>query len=248
MTCQNLKLLILFICLWNTKHAASKKEHYTNTWAVKIKKGPEVAKQVAIKYGFTFIGSVGSLEDSYIFQHKKVARRSRRSSRMPSIVLKIHPQVIWAQQQAALNRRKRFQFYDPLYRDQWYLQNVGQADKRCNSGPDINVLPVWKKRITGEGSVVAIVDDGLELTHPDLNVNYDAEASHDFNDNDNDPTPRYTANGSNKHGTRCAGEVAAAKNNGKCGVGVAFRAKVFYGYYLQGFMNKIKSLLSKVAL
>lgn len=29
-----------------------------------------------------------------------------------------------------------------------------------------------------------------------------------------------------RHGTRCAGEVAAAANNGVCGVGVAFNAKI----------------------
>lgn len=29
-----------------------------------------------------------------------------------------------------------------------------------------------------------------------------------------------------RHGTRCAGEVAAAANNGVCGVGVAYNAKI----------------------
>lgn len=29
-----------------------------------------------------------------------------------------------------------------------------------------------------------------------------------------------------RHGTRCAGEVAAAANNGVCGIGVAYNAKI----------------------
>lgn len=29
-----------------------------------------------------------------------------------------------------------------------------------------------------------------------------------------------------RHGTRCAGEVAAVANNGICGVGVAYDAKI----------------------
>ena len=33
-------------------------------------------------------------------------------------------------------------------------------------------------------------------------------------------------NGDNKHGTRCAGEVAAEAYNGVCGVGVAFNASI----------------------
>lgn len=45
-----------------------------------------------------------------------------------------------------------------------------------------------------------------------------------MNDDDNDPTPSY--NGMNQHGTRCAGEVAMIANNGKCGVGVAYNAKI----------------------
>lgn len=40
------------------------------------------------------------------------------------------------------------------------------------------------------------------------------------------------------HGTRCAGEVSAAKDNGVCGVGVAFGSKVA-GNCLQVFLVDI---------
>lgn len=53
----------------------------------------------------------------------------------------------------------------------------------------------------------------------------DPEASYDFNSHDNDPFPRYDYSNENKHGTRCAGEVAANRD-GKCGVGAAYGAKV----------------------
>lgn len=33
-----------------------------------------------------------------------------------------------------------------------------------------------------------------------------------------------------RHGTRCAGEVAAVANNGVCGVGVAYNARIGGGY------------------
>nr|XP_054959229.1 proprotein convertase subtilisin/kexin type 4 isoform X7 [Pan paniscus] len=54
----------------------------------------------------------------------------------------------------------------------------------------------------------------------------DPLASYDFNDYDPDPQPRYTPSKENRHGTRCAGEVAAMANNGFCGVGVAFNARI----------------------
>jgi len=49
---------------------------------------------------------------------------------------------------------------------------------------------------------------GIEKDHPDLIRNYDPLASTDINDNDSDPHPRYDFTDSNRHGTRCAGQVS----------------------------------------
>ena len=57
------------------------------------------------------------------------------------------------------------------------------------------------------GVSVTILDDGVEKDHPDLIQNYDPLASTDINDNDSDPHPRYDFSDSNRHGTRCAGQV-----------------------------------------
>nr|CAD7264540.1 unnamed protein product [Timema shepardi] len=63
----------------------------------------------------------------------------------------------------------------------------------------------------------------------------DQEASSDINDNDADPTPR--DNGDNKHGTRCAGEVAATAFNNHCGVGVAYNVSIGGVRMLDGTVN-----------
>lgn len=52
----------------------------------------------------------------------------------------------------------------------------------------------------------------------------DPLASTDINGNDDDPMPQ--DNGDNKHGTRCAGEVAAVAFNQYCGIGVAYNASI----------------------
>lgn len=44
-------------------------------------------------------------------------------------------------------------------------------------------------------------------------------------------------NGDNKHGTRCAGEVAAIAFNDICGVGVAYKAKIGGVRMLDGTVN-----------
>lgn len=109
-------------------------------------------------------------------------------------------------------------FDDPQWPKMWYL-NRGE-------GFNMNVEDAWSKNITGKGVVVTILDDGLEKNHPDLAINYDPKASYDINSHDEDPMPRYDIIDSNRHGTRCAGEVAANANNSVCAVGVAFDAKV----------------------
>ncbi|KAL0870656.1 hypothetical protein ABMA27_005604 [Loxostege sticticalis] len=112
----------------------------------------------------------------------------------------------------------KFQLNDPKWPHMWYLNRGG--------GLDMNVIPAWREGITGKGVVVTILDDGLETDHPDLAANYDPMASYDVNSHDSDPQPRYDMIDSNRHGTRCAGEVAATANNSLCAVGVAFGARV----------------------
>ncbi|CAG5125982.1 unnamed protein product, partial [Candidula unifasciata] len=54
----------------------------------------------------------------------------------------------------------------------------------------------------------------------------DENASYDVNGHDPDPQPRYDFTNENRHGTRCAGEVAAQADNHVCSVGVAFNARI----------------------
>ncbi|GAV27870.1 hypothetical protein PMKS-001338 [Pichia membranifaciens] len=77
--------------------------------------------------------------------------------------------------------------------------------------------------ITGKGIVTALIDDGLDYESPDLKDNYSPEGSWDYNDNRPNPKPMLE---NDYHGTRCAGEIAAAKGNDYCGVGVAYDSKV----------------------
>lgn len=105
---------------------------------------------------------------------------------------------------------------DPIFKDQWHLYNTVQT------GHDVNVTDVWKNGVTGQNVTVAIVDDGLDMYSQDLAANYFAEGSYDFNEHDPEPKPTLS---DDKHGTRCAGEIAAGRND-VCGVGVAYDSKI----------------------
>jgi len=111
---------------------------------------------------------------------------------------------------------------DPSYSEQWHLHNGGAHGGV--RGIDLNVAPVWKElRIYGTSVQIAVVDDGLQFTHPDLSCNYVAEDSYDVNDGDDDPMPHPRLG--DDHGTSAAG-AAAARDETTCGVGAAFRARL----------------------
>jgi len=116
------------------------------------------------------------------------------------------------------------QWNDPKWPEMWFL-NRGY-DNTTGFALDMNVEEAWAMGASGKGVVVTILDDGVEKFHPDLMANYDEGASIDLNDNDRDPSPRYDLVNSNKHGTRCAGQVSASANNSECGVGIAFKSGI----------------------
>ncbi|VVC34580.1 Peptidase S8, pro-domain,Peptidase S8, subtilisin, Asp-active site,Kexin/furin catalytic [Cinara cedri] len=113
---------------------------------------------------------------------------------------------------------------DPLFKEQWYLRNTGQNGGKPKL--DLNVRAAWAQGVSGKNVTTAIMDDGVDYTHEDLKYNYNARASYDFSSNDPYPYPRYTDDWFNSHGTRCAGEVSAARDNGVCGTGVAYDSKI----------------------
>ncbi|EPZ35500.1 Peptidase S8, subtilisin-related domain-containing protein [Rozella allomycis CSF55] len=130
--------------------------------------------------------------------------------------------------------KSRLNISDPYFHHQWHLIN------RNNIGHDINVTGVWLEGKTnryisqgnfGQGVVVALLDDGIYFDHPDIRPNFVihdlhnekfSEGSNDLNDHKRDPSPKLP---DDTHGTRCAGQIAAAPND-VCGVGVAYKSKV----------------------
>jgi kexin len=210
--------------------------------------------EVARSLGLSHEGPLGELKDHHVFVAKKsehdvvkrelTARRKRRSlgerhvldgvlfsekqklrkpwekriipPRQGPVSLmsgsRAQPAAVEAQKQLA----RTLDITDPIFHEQWHLFNTVEV------GHDVNVSAVWLQGITGKNATVAIVDDGLDMYSDDLRDNYYAEGSYDFNDKTEEPRPRLS---DDRHGTRCAGEVSAVKNN-VCGVGVAYNSKI----------------------
>lgn len=130
--------------------------------------------------------------------------------------------------------RKDLGIADPMFGDQWHLVNPLQP------GNDLNISDVWRDGVTGKGVHVAVVDDGLDMDHADLKDNFYGKGSWDFNDNTALPKPRLS---DDQHGTRCAGEIAAVRND-KCGVGVAYEAGIAGLRILSGDISEAEEALA----
>ena len=125
-------------------------------------------------------------------------------------------------------RRRLMELNDPiiadsLYACQWHLNNDIAV------GEDLDVEAVWAgdpnsnlDGVKGAGVNVAVVDDGIDVNHPDLSGNVKSEFNHDYTGSGSVYTPL------EHHGTAVAGIIAAQENN--LGVrGVAPQANI-YGY------------------
>jgi len=111
---------------------------------------------------------------------------------------------------------------DPLAAVQWALNNDGENTRRYGgmAQSDMNVYSAWD-RTTGSPAIkVAVLDEGIDLQHPDLAGNL---------------LPGYDATGQGSsggaaegdaHGTACAGIIAAEGNNGIGIAGVAYGSKI----------------------
>jgi len=113
--------------------------------------------------------------------------------------------------------------FDPLFIDQWHLQNTGQDGGL--PAEDSNVIPVWSMGFRGEGIRIAIVDEDLEIDHEDIETNVATGLSHNYLDGLSNPVCPIIAI-SCGHGTAVAGLIAARDFNDLGVRGTAPRANI----------------------
>lgn len=113
---------------------------------------------------------------------------------------------------------------DPGYIYQWAWKNTGQHGY---SGIDINIESAWNYTEGSEDVIVAILDTGVDSTHPDFVSNlisgYGSAVS--------------------SHGTAIAGEIAAIKDNGIGLAGVAPGCKIMSVYRGTTFSSAANGIL-----
>lgn len=106
---------------------------------------------------------------------------------------------------------------DPRYPSQWGLNNVGQSGGTPNM--DMDGPEAWDISLGSETIIVAILDDGVDQLHPDLNQipGFDATGN---------GTNGAPLNSCDNHGTAVAGCVSAVINNATGGTGIAPNTRI----------------------
>ena len=124
---------------------------------------------------------------------------------------------------------------DPLYADQWNLCNPGGF--RATADADVDADEAWSITQGEPGVIIAVIDTGVDATHPDLQGRLwcnpgEVAAAHDGVDNDgngfiDDVAGWNFALGSDDirsvsgHGTEVAGVIGARGDNGLGIAGIA---------------------------
>lgn len=123
---------------------------------------------------------------------------------------------------------------DTFFNYQWSIKNQGYLGGTVDA--DMDVDSAWNYA-TGQGIKVAIIDEGVDLSHPDLTANllpgFDATGRNSNGAPENDDA----------HGTACAGIIAAIANNSIGVAGVAYNAKIIpirIGYSMDLIFKGVK--------
>jgi subtilisin family serine protease len=113
---------------------------------------------------------------------------------------------------------------DLLFQEQYALHNTGQSigvpgSPSGTDRADIKAPEGWEETKGTDGTVIAILDTGIDLIHPDLQSKV-LSGGRDFINND------FDASDDHWHGTHVAGIAAAETNNTEGIAGVAWNCKL----------------------
>jgi subtilisin-like proprotein convertase family protein len=168
-----------------------------------------------------------------------MARNAGRPAIDLSNRLNSDPSVEWVQPNFYVNFEKNFIPNDPRFNNQWHLRNTGQSGGTVDADADVDLA--WNVNQGGSSSIiVSVIDDGVQSTHPDLNVwTNPGEVDGDGFDNDGNGwvddihgwnfvtlTNASDPVGSDAHGTAVAGVAAARGDNGLGVAGAAYNSSV----------------------
>lgn len=241
-------LVLLLAMLFSAQSTKEKRPQFVEgELIVKLKSGEmQVARGLESSMNITFSSSVGA-------EAVSVFKCEAGKEQEVSDALRQRDEVEYAE--------PNYLYYasdtpnDPDFSKLWGMHNTGQTGGTADA--DIDAVEAWDIQKGDSTVLVAVIDTGVDYTHPDLKANIwsnpgetgtdnqgrdkrsngvdddnngyiDDFHGWDFANNDNDPMD------DNAHGTHVSGTIGAVGNNGVGVVGVNWRVKILPLKFLTG--------------
>lgn len=196
-------------------------------------------------------------------EYNRTLKRASDSKAVPLTIEKIDEMA---------SRKSSASFNDPLLPEQWHLVNDGDLrPSKFVKGADVNVRDAWDMTAGDPSIIVAVLDEGVDVSHPDLKTSMwvnegEIWKSHEDNDGNGYIGDIHGFNFVNKsgvistdsrydtgHGTHVAGVIAAANDNGvgissiaggnASGPGVKIMScQIFSGMYAGTVLEEVRAI------
>lgn len=235
--------MALFGALFSVIAHASEPEAVPGEYVVKLKPSVSVAGHSVQNLSKVLGGFVKSTIPDY--NMVVVKRPVMEMSAFAVQSLSVNDQVEYAEPNYIyrINRTPN----DPMLGQLWGLINAGQKDSSNKvgvAGVDVDVEKAWDLQTGSSSLLIAVIDTGVDYTHPDLQDNIwvnEAELNGQPGVDDdgngyaddvygmnftNANSPRPNGLDDHGHGTHCAGTIGARGDDGKGIVGVAWNVRI----------------------
>jgi subtilisin-like proprotein convertase family protein/subtilisin family serine protease len=214
----------------------------TNEVIVALKPGQKAADFFSKDSRFASYRPLPGTNDQFV---ATVASGGGDQALLLAEALRSDSRLAWVEANAFRDIRKFATPNDPLYNLQWHLENNGIAGGTVDA--DVDASEAWDVTTGTSQTVISVVDDGMEFSHPDLAPNLFVNAGEiagngidddgngyiddrngwDFTTNDtlgdNNPGADST---NDAHATAVAGVAAGVGNNGTGVTGMAPNARI----------------------
>jgi RHS repeat-associated protein len=195
----------------------------------------------------TLVANKGARRDKKLQGQSRLEKLRLRAGRDPQVMaaeLRQNPLVELAEPNYLIDLDETVP-NDQQFNEQWALRNTGQNGGQI--GADISAAMAWDATTGSPSTVIAVIDSGIDFTHPDLQHNQWANSAEQANGVDDDHnglvddlhgwdwvTDSHQITDEQGHGTAMAGLIAAEGDNATGTTGVMWRASLMSLRVLDG--------------
>jgi subtilisin family serine protease/subtilisin-like proprotein convertase family protein len=200
--------------VYEIKNSPGTRVYLTNQITIQFapRETPETIAAIAKEFALSQVKPIPEIPNTFVFE---LTPESKENPVKIANQLITRSQILTAEPNIVVQAQSLYRPKDPLYPKQWHLNHTGGFDLAQNS--HVFAEQAWDITKGSRAIVIAVMDDAINLNHPDFQGVGKIVAPRDFKGKDFIPEPERPGE---DHGTSCAG-VATAEENGVGTVGAA---------------------------